>query len=122
MFNRTSIFFVNRYEFLRTSATELHDGGRHLMMKQRGFQLINPTEKWFPGLMDIRDIFSSWDWRYGKTPKFTVQKDLQLKSDEKDHEVQLNVSVNAVSFCHLEIPNIFSRSLIFFVFPSKGAH
>lgn len=86
-----------RYEFLRTSATELHDGGRHLMMKQRGFQLINPTEKWFPGLMEIRDQFSAWDWCYGKTPKFTVQKELQLKSDEKDHNVQLNITVNAVS-------------------------
>lgn len=91
-----------RYEFLRTSATELHDGGRHLMMKQRGFQLINPTEKWFPGLMEIRESFSAWDWCYGKTPKFSVRKDLQLKSDDKDHNVQLNITVNAVSlsfFC-----------------------
>lgn len=68
------------------------------MMKQRGFQLINPTEKWFPGLMDIRDSLTSWDWCYGKTPKFTVQKDILLKSEEKDHNVQLNISVNAVSF------------------------
>lgn len=86
------------YEFLRTSATELHDGGRHLMMKQRGFQLINPTEKWFPGLNQIRSDLSSWNWCFGKTPSFTVQKDLQLKSDEKEHDVQLNVDVNFVSF------------------------
>lgn len=85
-----------RYEFLRTSATELHDGGRHLMMKQRGFQLINPTEKWFPGLVEIRNNFSAWDWCYGKTPKFTVQKEVQLKSDERDHHVQLKIAVNAV--------------------------
>lgn len=86
-----------RYEYLRTSATQLHDGGRHLMMKQRGFQLINPTEKWFPGLSEIRNCFSAWDWCYGKTPKFTVQKEIQLKSDEKDHQVQLRISVNAVN-------------------------
>lgn len=73
------------------------------MMKQRGFQLINPTEKWFPGLMEIRDTFSAWNWCYGKTPKFTVQKELQLKSDEKDHNVQLMISVDAVSF-HLKFP------------------
>lgn len=91
------MFIFFSYEFLRTSATELHDGGRHLMMKQRGFQLINPTEKWFPGLMKIRENFASWDWRFGKTPKFTVQKEIQLKSDDKDHDVQLKVNVDAVS-------------------------
>ncbi|XP_055311796.1 lipoyltransferase 1, mitochondrial-like [Sitodiplosis mosellana] len=95
------------YEFLRTSATELHDGGRHLMMKQRGFQLINPTEKWFPGLMEIRDNLNTWDWCYGKTPKFTVQKEIQLKSEEKDHNVQLNISVNAglIEGITLIVPN-----------------
>lgn len=85
------------YEFLRTSATELNDGGRQLMMKQRGFQLINPTEKWFPGLSTIREQFSSWDWRLGKTPKFTVEKDMQLKADDKEYSVQLKVDVVGVS-------------------------
>lgn len=66
------------------------------MMKQRGFQLINPTEKWFPGLMEIRENFASWNWRYGKTPKFTVQKDAQLKSDDKEYAVKLNVKVSDV--------------------------
>lgn len=95
--NQSLFFYSIRYEFLRTTATELNDGGRHLMMKQRGFQLINPTEKWFPGLMEIRNNFSNWDWSYGKTPKFTVQKELLLKSDDKDHNVQLKVTVDAVS-------------------------
>lgn len=100
----------DRYEYLRTTATELNDGGRHLMMKQRGFQLINPTEKWFPGLMDIRNNFSAWDWRYGKTPKFTVQKEIQLKSDDKDHNVQLKVSVDAVGCQVLPQTFFFERN------------
>lgn len=105
-----SFLFTIRYEYLRTSATSLCDGGRHLMMKQRGFQLINPTEKWFPGLMEIRENFSSWDWCYGKTPTFTVQKELQLKSDEKDHNVRLDISVNAVSVLNFYIFfNIYGR-------------
>lgn len=69
------------YEFLRTPATQLTDGGRDLLMKQLGFQLINPTEKWFPGISELRENFSSWDWRIGKTPKFSVQKSIQLKSE-----------------------------------------
>uniref|UniRef100_A0A2M3ZKA9 Putative lipoate-protein ligase a n=1 Tax=Anopheles braziliensis TaxID=58242 RepID=A0A2M3ZKA9_9DIPT len=67
------------YEFLRTPATQLTDGGRDLLMKQRGFQLINPTDKWFPGISELRTNFASWDWRFGKTPAFSVQKTIQMK-------------------------------------------
>ncbi|XP_065083609.1 lipoyl amidotransferase LIPT1, mitochondrial [Ochlerotatus camptorhynchus] len=84
------------YEFLRTPATQLTDGGRDLLMKQLGFQLINPTEKWFPGISELRENFSSWDWRIGKTPKFSVQKSIQLKSegaDQQQHEMKVKVDV-----------------------------
>ncbi|CRK89472.1 CLUMA_CG003210, isoform A [Clunio marinus] len=81
------------YEFLRTPAEKLCDGGRELVMQQRGFQLINPTEKWFPGLSELKENFASWDWRYGKTPNFSVQKNIQLKSDEQSHDIKLNVDV-----------------------------
>lgn len=81
------------YEFLRTQALELNDEGQDLIQKQRGFQLINPTEKWFPGLMELRETFASWDWRFGKTPKFTVQKDIQLKSTDKQSGLKLKMDV-----------------------------
>lgn len=83
------------------------------MMKQRGFQLINPTEKWFPGLVEIRDNYASWDWRFGKTPKFTAKKDLQLKSDDKDFAVQLKINVEAVSAA---IDASYSMPSISFIF------
>lgn len=83
------------YEFLRTAATTLDDGGRELMMTQRGFQLINPTENWYPGLNEIRDQYASWDWRFGKTPKFSVLKSLLLKCDGKEQDVQLKINVEA---------------------------
>ena len=88
------------YEFLRTPAENLIDGGRDQVMQQRGFQLINPTEKWFPGLNEIRENFASWDWRFGKTPKFSVQKNIELKSSEGSHNMKLNVEVEKVNkFC-----------------------
>lgn len=62
-------------------------------MKQRGFQLINPTEKWFPGITALRDNFEAWDWRFGRTPKFSVEKSIELKSEEKIHNVKLHVDV-----------------------------
>lgn len=83
------------YEFLRTAATVLEDGGRDLVMLQRGFNLINPTDKWYPGLEELRNQYSSWDWRLAKTPKFTVLKTLQLKGNEKYHDVQLKIVVDA---------------------------
>lgn len=76
------------YEFLRTPATQLTDGGRDLLMKQLGFQLINPTEKWFPGINELRANFASWDWCIGKTPKFSVQKSIQLKSETGEQTQQ----------------------------------
>lgn len=85
------------YEFLRTSATELEDGGSMQTMKQRGFQLVNPTEKWFPGIEELQKEFSSWDWIFGKTPKFTVEKELALKADdEKQLKMKLTVEVDKV--------------------------
>lgn len=86
------------YEFLRTSATELNDGGKDLLMQQRGFQLINPTEKWFPGINALKEQFQSWDWRFGKTPHFYIQKDIKLKSENQIHDVKLKVTVEKVEY------------------------
>lgn len=85
------------YEFLRTSATELEDGGNIQTMKQRGFQLVNPTEKWFPGIDVLRHELSSWEWIIGKTPTFSVEKELALKTDgDKRLIMKLSVSVEKV--------------------------
>lgn len=90
--------FHFRYEYLRTPATELVDGGRDLLEKQSGFQLINPSEKWFPGLSELKEQYASWDWRFGKTPKFTVIKDFTLKSAASQHDIKVSVEVDKVSF------------------------
>lgn len=72
-----------RYEFLRTNAIELVDGGREQVMRQQGFQLINPTEKWFPGITELRSNFASWDWRFGKTPAFSVERKVPVKQQQQ---------------------------------------
>lgn len=86
------------YEYLRTTATSLEDGGSVQAMNQRGFQLVNPTEKWFPGINKLCAEFKSWEWVIGKTPKFTVEKNLFLKEQEdKQHKITLSVEVEGVS-------------------------
>lgn len=95
------------HEYMRTDPLDLDVESFDLVEKQRGFQLINPTEKWFPGLQEIREQFASWDWCIGKTPKFSVLKDVQLKStggpaeanaaDGGKASLKLKVDVVAVS-------------------------
>lgn len=68
------------WEYLRSSPLSLEDGGVDFASKQGGFQLVNPTEDWFPGLDMIREEFVSWAWRFGKTPKFTVTKSFPVPS------------------------------------------
>lgn len=75
-----------RYEFLRTNAIELVDGGREQVMRQQGFQLINPTEKWFPGITELRSNFASWDWRFGKTPAFSVERKVPMKQQQQQQQ------------------------------------
>lgn len=67
-------------------------------MRQQGFQLINPTEKWFPGITELRTNFESWAWRFGKTPAFSVERKVQMKNDDGEdkevkHELKLRVDV-----------------------------
>ncbi|CAG5078779.1 Similar to LIPT1: Lipoyltransferase 1 [Cotesia congregata] len=66
------------WEFLRTDPLVVKDGGESLVAKQKGFQMVNPTEDWFPGLNKLISEFRSWDWIYGKTPSFTVNRLLKL--------------------------------------------
>ncbi|KAK0088493.1 hypothetical protein PV325_011794 [Microctonus aethiopoides] len=66
------------WEYLRTDARSLIDGGNDLVQQQKGFQMINPTEEWFPGINKLRDEFKSWEWNYGKCPKFTVNRLLKV--------------------------------------------
>ncbi|CAB3240992.1 unnamed protein product [Arctia plantaginis] len=62
------------YEYLRTPALHLEDGGQAHISQQRGFQFVNPTDEWFPGLAELKNELQTWDWNYGRTPVFTVSR------------------------------------------------
>lgn len=47
--NSDSLLNVIGWEYLRTKALSLEDGGHKLIQQQKGFQMINPAEEWFPG-------------------------------------------------------------------------
>lgn len=52
--------------------------------------------------MELRKTFASWDWRFGKTPKFTVQKDIQLKSTDKESSFKLKMDVEKVKSLNIK--------------------
>ncbi|XP_057340736.1 lipoyltransferase 1, mitochondrial [Microplitis mediator] len=81
------------WEFLRTDAMRVKDGGSALVSKQKGFQMINPTEDWFPGLDKLTSEFSSWEWIYGKTPSFTVNRLLKFPRSDVTESDLLNLTL-----------------------------
>lgn len=94
----------------------MQDGGKELISKQRGFQLINPTDKWFPGLAKIRDEFTSWEWRFGKTPKFTASRtfpihDIPEKIENPDMKVSLQVVKGEIMDVSLRLPSCSADAL-----------
>jgi len=106
------------WEFMRTSAYSLKDGGKTLAEKQRGFQMINPTEKWFPGITEIRDKLVNWEWCYGKTPKFQIFRSFpvpaQFLNSTTDHpnelRIKLQVANGRISDVTLFVPPGLSSS------------
>ncbi|KAL7300880.1 lipoyltransferase 1, mitochondrial [Trichogramma pretiosum] len=83
------------WEYLRTKAVTLQDGGHKLVEDQKGFQMINPTEDWFPGIDQLTEEFRSWDWTFGRSPKFTVTRVLEASvPDGGRHIIKLVVEVD----------------------------
>ncbi|XP_043276397.1 lipoyltransferase 1, mitochondrial isoform X1 [Venturia canescens] len=82
------------WEYLRTRALNLVDGGHNLVSQQKGFQMINPTEEWFPGLEKLKNEYKSWDWTFGKSPKFTVTRTVDMPAENGQfHALTLTLSV-----------------------------
>lgn len=50
-------------EYLKSSA----------MYTNETIQSINPTNESYPGINEIRNNLMTWEWQFGKTPKFNVQ-------------------------------------------------
>lgn len=91
------------WEYLKMDPVVLRDDSEHLG-DQQGFQLINPTEEWFPGLTQIYNDLRSWEWIYGKTPKFSLKRSFPLlNSNKNDVNVKINVENGLVNGMNLEL-------------------
>lgn len=112
------------WEYMRTPAFSLRDGGMELANQQKGFQMINPTERWFEGdyfvlyseflhnhlqmscagITEIRNTFQDWEWCFGRTPKFTVSKSYEYVT------ATLTIDKGRVADISLYLPPGFASS------------
>jgi lipoyltransferase 1 len=92
------------WEYLRTTPITQKDGGWDLVSQQNGFQLVNPSNEWFPGIEKMRTHFSSWDWCYGFTPDFEVRKDVVIDSSVGEMTVEIEVKKGIVRSATLFVP------------------
>ncbi|CAG0915242.1 unnamed protein product [Notodromas monacha] len=62
--------------FLQNPIEDKH--GNTVPSEAGGYQLLNPSDYWFPGLGSTRRDLASWDWVYGKTPNFSFSRTYSL--------------------------------------------
>ncbi|XP_053170520.1 lipoyltransferase 1, mitochondrial [Scomber japonicus] len=63
----------------------------------------------FPGLSRAAAELRSWDWTFGKTPKFSVQTELQLTDDvssaRRSARLHVEVRSGVMEVCRLDVPS-----------------
>lgn len=71
--------------------------------------VIDPTnESMFPGVGEMEMELRSWDWTFGKTPKFTMETQLELTNEQPparcSARLQMEVKNGQIESCHLDVP------------------
>jgi len=97
------------YEFLRTDCNG-QDGGEKEFQHNRGFQMVNPTDEWYPGLGKLRSDLKGWEWNFGKTPEFTVHQTYPMSStihqeNTPNVDFHLKVVKGRIESAFLQLPS-----------------
>lgn len=70
---------------------------------------VDPDDKSaFPGLSQAAAELRSWDWVFGKTPKFSVQATLDLVKDRPlahgSGQLHMTIKSGVIESCELDVP------------------
>lgn len=90
------------WQYLRTTPLTHKDAGWAHVQQQNGFQMVNPTDEWFPGLEKIKNELSSWEWRFGSTPEFVASKEYDIGYG--DIRVEITVQKGIVGDVSMNLP------------------
>uniref|UniRef100_A0A3B4TQI5 Lipoyltransferase 1 n=1 Tax=Seriola dumerili TaxID=41447 RepID=A0A3B4TQI5_SERDU len=93
-----------RWEELFDGLVHQYNAGTHSALT-----LVNPTDECtFPGLSRMATELHSWDWTFGKTPKFSVQTLLDLtdgrSSARSSAQLHMEVKNGLIESCELDVP------------------
>lgn len=71
--------------------------------------LVDPDdESAFPGLGQAAAELRSWEWMFGKTPKFSIQATLKLldhrKFSHSSGQLQMTIKNGVIESCELDVP------------------
>lgn len=86
---------------IATEYADFHQMDSHI-------NLINPTdETTFPGINSQAKELQSWEWIYGKTPKFSINTSFNVSYKQSYLEVKVFIDVNSgrIETCHIETPD-----------------
>ncbi|XP_032508961.1 lipoyltransferase 1, mitochondrial isoform X2 [Phocoena sinus] len=70
--------------------------------------LINPTdETLFPGINSIAKELQTWEWIYGKTPKFSVNTSFNVLYEHSHLEIKVFIDIKngKIEICNIEAPD-----------------
>lgn len=62
---------------------------QYQLPQRQPLEIVTPSEEEFPGLTEIGEHLRSWDWLFGKCPRFTVEQRLQLWPPLIDNRVTI---------------------------------
>ncbi|XP_069492777.1 lipoyl amidotransferase LIPT1, mitochondrial [Ambystoma mexicanum] len=68
---------------------------------------IDPNnDRFFPGICNKANQLQTWDWIYGKTPKFSVNIDFDIIHEEKYLEGKLTINIKSgrIEACTIDVP------------------
>lgn len=70
--------------------------------------LINPSdETLFPGINSKAKELQTWDWIYGKTPKFSINTSFHVLHEQSSLEIKVFIDIKngKIDTCNVEIPD-----------------
>ncbi|XP_078514300.1 lipoyl amidotransferase LIPT1, mitochondrial [Lissotriton helveticus] len=73
-------------------------------------KLIDPKdEDLFPGIRNKTKELQTWDWIYGKTPRFSVRTSFDVFHKQTYLEVKLNLDIKSgrIEACSIDVPDYF---------------
>nr|XP_056717993.1 lipoyltransferase 1, mitochondrial [Euleptes europaea] len=69
--------------------------------------VINPAdEREFPGINNKARELQAWDWIYGKTPKFSISKCLNIEDEQSclDVKISMDIKNGKIETCNIDVP------------------